>query len=232
MIWLLFLLFVHGGLCLHKNIHLNTTNNILIKGEINENSASKFIYELNSIQNKTNVFVYLNTPGGSVRDGMKIVHEIEKYNLSCIADTAYSMGFIIFQSCTNRYIMSHSSLMQHQMAFAVADQKYRIENYIKYVDSMEKDIIKRQSTRINITEDEFVNKINNDWWIYGENAIHEGCADEIVDVDCSSTLTKKTYTEDVGMYKYTYSKCPLVTNYIKKENSNKGVDDFIFFPLF
>lgn len=207
-------------------IKLNTSNILLIRGEINEKSASDFIYNLNSNENKRSIYIYLNTPGGSVKEGMKIVHEIQKYNLSCIADTAYSMGFIIFQSCANRYILPHSSLMQHQMAFAVRDQKYRIKNYIDYVDTMENDIIKIQSDRINITEDEFVSRINNDWWIYGLQAIDQNCADEVVNVECTTKLTKNNFTVESGSYMYTYSKCPLVSNYIGKEKLDS--DDFFF----
>ena len=210
-------------------IKLNTSNILLIRGEINEKSASDFIYNLNSHDYKRGVFVYLNTPGGSVKEGMKIVHEIQKYNLSCIADTAYSMGFIIFQSCATRYILPHSSLMQHQMAFAVRDQKYRIQNYIDYVDSMENDIIKLQSDRINITADEFVSRINNDWWIYGIHAITHNCADEMVNVECTTKLTKDNYTVESGSYLYTYSKCPLVSNYIAKEKTDSDEFFFTFF---
>ena len=75
-------------------LKFNTTNNILLKGEINEETTSKFIYDLNLIQNKNNTVVYLNTPGGSVQHGMKIVSEVEKYNLSCVAEAA---GFLLLR---------------------------------------------------------------------------------------------------------------------------------------
>ena len=138
-------------------LKFNTTNNILLKGEINEETTSKFIYDLNLIQNKNNTVVYLNTPGGSVQHGMKIVSEVEKYNLSCVAEAAYSMGFIIFQSCKNRYILPHGKLMQHQMALGFMDQKSRIESY-DFIDQMEREIVEKQASRINITFSEFKNK--------------------------------------------------------------------------
>ena len=146
-----------------KLLKFNTTNNILLKGEINEETTSKFIYDLNLISNKNNTVVYLNTPGGSVQHGMKIVSEVEKYNLSCVAEAAYSMGFIIFQSCNNRYILPHGKLMQHQMALGFMDQKSRIESYMDFIDQMEREIVEKQASRINITFSEFKNKIDNDW---------------------------------------------------------------------
>lgn len=212
-------------------LKFNTTNNILLKGEINEETTSKFIYDLNLIQNKNNTVVYLNTPGGSVQHGMKIVSEVEKYNLSCVAEAAYSMGFIIFQSCKNRYILPHGKLMQHQMALGFMDQKSRIESYMDFIDQMEREIVEKQASRINITFSEFKNKIDNDWWLYGENAIKENCADEIVNVECTETLTRKTEIVSKGAYKYTYSKCPLVSNYIKKEKDKNDNSDYFFIPL-
>ena len=77
----------------------------------------------------------------------------------------------------------------------------------------------------------FKNKINNDWWLYSKYALEENCADEIVNIECTETLTKKTEIIEKGGYKYTYSKCPLISNHIKKEKS-KNNDDVFFFPLF
>ena len=183
---------------------------------------------------KQDTIVYLNTPGGSISHGMKIVAEIKKYNLSCVAENAYSMGFIIFQECANRYILPHSNLMQHQMTLGISDQKSRIESYFEYIDDMEKEIVENQANRINITKNEFKQRINNDWWLYGKNAIRENCADEIVYVECSESLTKKNETIEIGLYKYTYSKCPLISNYIKREkftNNDFSLNDLFSFPI-
>lgn len=215
-----------------KVLKFNTTNNIILKGEINEETTSKLIYNLNLLPHKNKTYLYLNTPGGSVEHGMKIVSEVKKYNISCVAETAYSMGFIIFQSCKNRYILPHGKLMQHQMALGFMDQKSRIESYMSFIDQMEDEIIKNQAQRINITEEEFKHKINNDWWLYGENTIRENCADEIVNIECTDALTRKTEIIQKGSYKYTYSKCPLISNYIKKEKDKTSQDDYFYIPMF
>ena len=55
--------------------------------------CSKFVYSLNSLKNK-DVYVYLDTPGGSVESGNKMLMEIQKYNLSCVTDEIY-MGFVL-----------------------------------------------------------------------------------------------------------------------------------------
>lgn len=222
---------VHENINEIKKIKLNTTNNIVIKGEINEKVASEFIYDLNIKSKKNNILIYLDTPGGSVDQGMKIVKEIQKYNLSCIAETAYSMGFIILQSCNKRYILSNSKLMQHQMSFGIADEKYRVENYIHFIDKIEKQIIDLQVKRINITVEDFKQKIINNWWIYGENAFENNVADELVEIFCSAELTKKTFDVEKNGYKYIYSKCPLVTHFIKKEKLKNSDNTYDIYPF-
>ena len=211
-----------------KPIVLTSTNTLIIKGEINDKLATQFIYQLNQKDSKNNLFVYLDTNGGSVDAGNKIVNEIIKYKLDCIASTAISMGFVILQSCKNRYITDFSTLMQHQMSYGIMNEKEKIESYVNYIKQIDNRLTKLQSKKIGIDASKFKKKTYNDWWLFGENAIHENCADKIVDVKCSAKLTNQTYTVDKGQYTYVYSKCPLVSGHIDKKK-NKNNDDFIFY---
>jgi hypothetical protein len=94
---------------------------------------------------------------------------------------------------------------------------------------MEKDVIQSQANRINKSTEEFVQKISNDWWLYGKNAVEENCADEIVQVECTPELTKQNYSISKNGYTYTYSKCPLVSSHIEKiKNKNDNSNDFLF----
>jgi len=212
------------------NIRFNSTNNIMIKGPIDNDVSSNFIYELNLLENKKNVYVYLDTPGGSIDDGMQIVAQIKKYQLSCIAEKAYSMGFIIFQSCKNRYIMPHTRLMQHQLSYGIRNEKLKIDNYVRFIDSMEKQLVEEQAERIGLDKDEFYEKTINEWWLYGKNILKENCADRFVNVECSVTLTKQNYTTIVGNYEYTYSRCPLIDKFIfkNKTSASSTFEPFIF----
>lgn len=230
MLWLLLL--INIGLCVQgqKVIKLNTTNNIIIRGEINEKTSSDFIYKLNLEENKTDILVYLNTHGGSVFDGLKIADEIVKYNISCIAEDAYSMGFYIFQNCKNRYILRHSKLMQHQMSLGIFNEREKIRNYMELIDSVDDKMRTVESERLNISTEKYMKNIDNEWWMYGSNIVSNNCADEIVQIECSKTLTKQTEDVEEGGYKYVYSKCPIVSNYIKKEtlkNDDEGLFYFI-----
>ena len=224
----LFLIFNLGN-CIDV-LNFNTTNSIILKGEIDGKLVSDFIYELNQKTEKDNLFVYLDTNGGSVHEGMKIISEMKKHNCSCVAERAYSMGFAILQSCKNRYILPHGSIMQHQMSLGIANEKGKIMNYLRYIHSVDELMTTMQASRIGLTNDEFNLKTNNEWWLYGENALIENCVDDIVNIECSSELTSSTYTKEKWGHILTYSNCPLVSQPIKKKRKggHNQLNDLFF----
>lgn len=198
------------GVYTYHPIYLNTSNVITIKDAIDDETATKFLHKFNTLENKKDIYVYLDTPGGSIESGNKILMEIQKYNLSCIADRAYSMGFVILQGCTNRYITRYGRLMQHQISYAIKNEKGKIDSYGKFIDQVESELVNLQATRINISDNEFRLKTMNEWWMIGKYAIDNNCADQIVDVFCNSELTNTTYSEDYGPVDFIYSACPLI----------------------
>jgi ATP-dependent protease ClpP protease subunit len=212
------------------NILLNKTNNLILKGAIDQEVTTEFIYEFNKINDKikNKTYIYLDTPGGSVQEGMKIVTLIKNYNLSCIAERAYSMGFIIFQTCKKRYILQHSSLMQHQMSLGIMNEKGKIDSYMKYINEIEDELTAIQASKLLLSRNQFRNKTVNEWWMYGENILKYRAADEIIKIECDSALTKSTFTKEYAPYIYTYSKCPLVNGPVKKEKK-KGYEQMIYF---
>jgi len=214
-----------------KIITLETNNVLLLKGEINENLATQFVYELNQRQSKKGIYVYLDTNGGSVDAGNKIVAEIQKYELNCIAHRAISMGFVILQSCNQRYITHMGTLMQHQMSYGIADEKAKVESYVDFIKQIGDYLITMQANKIGISSIEMRDKTYNDWWLFGENAVVANCADELAIVKCSSKLTNKTYTVDAGSYTHYYSKCPLVSGPVDKKKNKGGasLEDYLFF---
>ena len=212
-----------------KKITLTTDNTMIIKGPIDKELSTSFIYNLNKKKNKNNLYVYLDTPGGSVEYGSKIVDEIKKYKLNCIAERAYSMGFVILQACNIRYITPYGKIMQHQMSYGLQNEKAKVESYVDFVDQFENELTEMQASRIGISEEKFTQKTYNDWWIVGRKAIIENCADKLAEVTCSVKLTNENYTETDGVNEYTYSRCPLVTGYISKKQLEREKFPFIFY---
>ena len=103
-------------------IELKPSNILLLKGEVNEVSVQKFLYDLHKHDRKKELILFLDTNGGSVAHGNKIVNEVQKYNIACVAERAYSMGFVILQACKKRYITPYGRIMQHQLSYGIGNE--------------------------------------------------------------------------------------------------------------
>ena len=213
--YLFFLILFIIKFCLssmHEHLHLTTNNILIVKDAIDDASISNVLYALNKMVNKKDTIIYLDTPGGSVESGNKLLSEIQKYNLSCIADKAYSMGFVILQGCKNRYITPYASIMQHQISYGIKGEKAKVDSYQEFINQMEDELVTMQADRVSLTPQEFRYKTMNEWWMTGKQAISNNCADKIVDVFCDDKLTKQNYTVNYGNIKFIYSRCPLITD--------------------
>ena len=60
-------------------------------------------------------YVYIDSPGGSVGAGARMVAELRQRNYTCVVDTAHSMAFALVQACARRLVRPSGSLMQHQI---------------------------------------------------------------------------------------------------------------------
>jgi ATP-dependent protease ClpP protease subunit len=205
-----------------QTITLTNDNFVSLRGPVTSTSISNLITDLISKHSDTR-YIYLNTNGGSVDAGMKLVNVIQSLQdnnviVNCIADTAISMGFVIFQSCSNRYVTRHASLMQHQMSLSDVEGKIRdLNSYVKFVNSIEDEINKNQADRIGLSLEQFNEKIRDDWWLTAKQSISDKVSDEIVNIKCVFENTEQVVTimTFFGKLDMVYMKCPQVTSPIK-----------------
>ena len=157
-------------------------------------------------------------PGGSVVSGTSIIQAINTLKsagkeIICIADHAYSMGFVIFQSCSKRYVMPHSIIMQHQVSLGIDGPIEQVKSYFKLIERMGTKLNKEQAEKLRVTPQEFREMTQHDLWLYGEDIIDAHAADEMVNVICDldpSLLYKMTKRTFLGMVDINFSKCPLI----------------------
>ena len=198
-------------------ITLNENNFVAIRGTIDESSASRFISDIMKVKSDS-IYVYLVSPGGSVISGTSIIQAIDTLKASgkeivCIADHAYSMGFVIFQSCSKRYVMPHSIIMQHQTSLGIDGPIEQVRNYFKLVERIGVRLDKDQAEKLQVTTKEFHDMTQHDLWLYGDDVLAANAADEIVNVICDLdptdlySITKRTF---FGMIDINFSKCPLI----------------------
>lgn len=93
---------------------------LFITGEINADSAMDFMKQvmyLNAEDENAPIFVFINSPGGEIDNGLQIYDVIVSSKAPiCIFCTgcAYSMGAVLFACGRKRYMLPHSKLMLHE----------------------------------------------------------------------------------------------------------------------
>lgn len=202
-------------------IQLTNDNFVSLRGPVTSTSIAELITLL--IEKTSDIrYIYLNTNGGSVSAGLKLINVINDLEnsgieVNCIADTAISMGFVIFQSCTNRYVLSHSTLMQHQMSLNVGGKLLEINSYMSHINNIEDELNSMQAERINISQIEFEEKISNDWWLTTTESIKLNVADKVVRIKCNFKNEKEyvVLNSIFGDIELIYMKCPQVATPIK-----------------
>jgi ATP-dependent Clp protease protease subunit len=213
------------GMCLATTIYCSkileftSRNLITIRGPIQGTSVTNWINQINDRDpDADTMYIYLTSPGGSVLEGNKIIDQIKTMELAgvnvvCVADFAASMAFVILQACQKRTALPSSVLMQHQMSLGLEGPIENINNYLDFIQQIRVNLEVMQSERLNMTVDDFKNKIVNDWWVPGYNAKNASVIDELVMVKCSREIITKREKISIntmfGTIEISYSKCPI-----------------------
>lgn len=211
---LLFLALFFSTQSFAKKIELTESNHILLRGEVSDESVSKVIQEINTAKSKE-VTLFIDSPGGSVIAGYKLIKTIENSGkvVTCIAANAASMAFSILQSCHKRLVMEDSIVMQHVMSYSLGGQEPNNYSMAQLMHKINVAMDKRQAKRIGISYEDFRDKVRDDWWLFGNDAVDANVADDSVEVSCTEALSKKT-KKDVMSSEFTtvtitWSSCPI-----------------------
>ena len=159
---------------------------ILLVGEIDDNISSLIISQLlflDSLDN-SDIYLYINSPGGSVTAGLAIydtIHYIKsKVNTICVG-MAMSMGaFLLAATSGKRYALPHSEIMIHQpyggMQGVVTDIDIQAKRLIKTKLQMNK--LLAMHTKHSI--EEITNDTERDYYMDAQEALNYCIIDEIV----------------------------------------------------
>lgn len=130
------------------------------------------------------VTVRLNTPGGSVDEGVAIYNALKshKAGVTTVVDSlAASMGSYILQAGSTRRVASNAMVMVHDpwsIALGNANELRKTADVLdKYAARMVPDYARRSGK----TDDEIKAIMQEEGWYTGQDAVDEGFADELVD---------------------------------------------------
>jgi ATP-dependent Clp protease protease subunit len=131
------------------------------------------------------VLLVINSGGGSVDAGMKIVRDMEDSPVPvyCVVDgEAASMAFYILQSCKVRIMLRRSRLMAHEpyASTGVSGNRFEFASYADYFRVLALSMAEHESHRLRISLEEFLKRTENkDWWMAWEDAVKVGAVDEV-----------------------------------------------------
>lgn len=181
-----------------QRVNTSGTSVVLFNTPVVEESVDMAISLLSRASGKT-IYLVLNSPGGSVIEGTRLINYI-KYsgkNIVTVCDNlCASMAFQIFQVGKKRLMTDKAILMAHPasgQAMGIIENMYELIKTIKlYVDRMDAETAQRAG----IPYDKFKMMVFNNLWAETPEAVALNLADGVVYLDTTGGLTN-TNPEDV-----------------------------------
>lgn len=131
------------------------------------------------------ITLYLNSPGGSVVDGMAIYDTIRR--LSCpvhcvVTGMAASMGAVILSGCTkgHRTMLPHAEVLLHQPLGGAEGQATDIEITTRRMLKMKKMLLELLAQNTGHPYEKLVQDCDRDYWMDADEALAYGIVDKIL----------------------------------------------------
>tara|TARA_B100000686_G_C16713865_1_gene930802 strand:- start:570 stop:1184 length:615 start_codon:yes stop_codon:yes gene_type:complete len=161
---------------------------IFLTGEVNDAISSvicaQFLF-LESEDPKKDIFLYVNSPGGTVSSGLAIYDTMQyirpDVSTVCIGQAA-SMGSLLLAAGKKgkRFCLPHSRIMTHQPSGGVQGQASDIEIHAKEIINLKKSLNKiyekHTGQSLNIIE----KMMDRDYFMNSEDAKKFGIVDKVV----------------------------------------------------
>lgn len=160
---------------------------IFLTGEINDAVANMIVAQLIYLEGKNpdkDIFLYINSPGGSVSAGLAIFDTINfiKCDVStCCIGLAASMGAFLLASGTKgkRFALPNSEIMIHQPLGGAQGQASDIEIQAKHIQKIKEKINRILSERTGQPLEKVEKDTDRDFYMSAEQAMEYGLIDKI-----------------------------------------------------
>jgi ATP-dependent Clp protease protease subunit len=161
---------------------------VFLGEEVNEHTANLIVAQLLFLageDSKKDIMFYINSPGGSVYDGMAIYDTMQyiKPDVQTIGiGLQASMGAFLLSSGTKgkRYVLPNSRVMIHQPSSGtkgkVTDQEISLRESIRVKKLLNDILAKNTGQKISKIEKD----VDRDFWMDSKEAIDYGLADKII----------------------------------------------------
>lgn len=162
---------------------------VFVGDEINEVTANLVVAQLLFLQaqdNKKDIFMYVNSPGGSVYDGLAIIDTMNF--VTCDVQTVgigmqASMGAILLSNGAKgkRFLLPNSTVMIHQPAYGgpyskVTDQEITLKESMR----LKKRLHEIMAENTGQTIEKVTRDMDRDYWMNADEAKKYGIVDKII----------------------------------------------------
>lgn len=161
---------------------------ILLTGAIDEQTASSIIAQLlylESIDSKKDIYLYINSPGGSVSSGLAIYDTMQYIHCDvstiCIGMAA-SMASLLLASGTKgkRYGLKNSEVMIHQPLGETSGQATDILIAAKHIEQSKMKLAQLLADHTKQNLDTILKDTERDYFMNSEEAKEYGIIDEVL----------------------------------------------------
>lgn len=183
-------LITHGGHTtkLDLSSRLLRDRIIYFGDEVNNRTANAIIQQLLYLQSEDAakpITLYINSPGGSIVDGMAIYDCIRRSTapVHCIvAGMAASMGAVILSGCHKgeRAILKHGEVLLHQPLGGARGQATDVEISAKRILKMKEMLLRLLAENTGHSYEKLSEDCDRDYWLDAEDALKYGIVDKII----------------------------------------------------
>lgn len=167
-------------LMMERTVYLGT--------EIDNLCANSIVQQLLVLQlddQKKPITLYINSPGGSIVDGMAIYDVIQRSPCpvhAVVAGMAASMGAVILSGCTKgeRAILPHGEVLLHQPLGGARGQATDVEISANRILKMKRRLLQLLAKNTGHPYEKLVEDCDRDYWLDAEEAKAYGIIDKIL----------------------------------------------------
>ena len=162
---------------------------IFLGEEVNEHTANVIVAQLLHLANEDpdkDISIYINSPGGSVYDGLAIYDtmnfikpDVATFGIGLQA----SMGAFLLSSGTKgkRHLLPSSRVMIHQPSSGtqgkVTDQEISLREALRLKEKLNEIMAKNTGQKINKIKTD----MERDFWMSADEAVEYGIVDKVID---------------------------------------------------